>query len=141
MIDSFTGDFDFLSNFYPSSIVPWSLGEEFLTVENAFQASKTFDRVERKNIMAASPGEAKRLGRKVLLRPDWEDVKIDVMRKCLKLKFLYGTRLADKLVATHPHELVEGNYWGDTFWGVCDGEGENWLGRLLMERRDQLMGR
>jgi predicted NAD-dependent protein-ADP-ribosyltransferase YbiA (DUF1768 family) len=68
-------------------------------------------------------------------------VKVDVMRDLIAQKFAVGSELADRLLATGDQELVEGNTWGDTFWGVCDGVGENWLGRLLMERRAALRGR
>lgn len=74
------------------------------------------------------------------MREDWEAIKIDVMRYCLQEKFSAGSDLAAKLIATGDCELVEGNTWGDVFWGVCRGTGENRLGRLLMERREELKG-
>lgn len=135
MIDSFSGKYRFLSNFYPAKV---SLdGWDFPTVEHAFQAAKTLDSNKRRQIQqAASPGDAKRLGRTVNLRADWEDVKIDVMRQLLRRKFA-DPFLLSQLLATGTEELIEGNWWRDTFWGVCNGVGENHLGKLLMEIRDE----
>jgi predicted NAD-dependent protein-ADP-ribosyltransferase YbiA (DUF1768 family) len=79
-------------------------------------------------------GEA---GQKVTLRKDWEGVKIQVMRDVLRLKFA-NPGLRDRLLETGDRELIEGNTWGDTFWGVCRGSGKNWLGQLLMELRGEL---
>lgn len=136
MIDSFTGVNDFLSNFYPSSI--WYNGDPYATVEQAFQASKTFSDLERQEILAAlTPGQAKRLGKKCTLRADWELVKLDIMSELLRKKFSNVT-LAKLLIATGDEELIEGNSWGDTYWGVCNGVGENNLGKLLMKVRDEL---
>jgi ribA/ribD-fused uncharacterized protein len=137
-IDSFSGDYRFLSNFHPSPIVVRSI--VFPTVEHAYQAAKyrkdVADRTGLQASMAAvpSPGVAKRRGRAIELRPDWETVKIPIMRALLGLKFA-DEGLRALLRATAPAELVEGNTWGDRFWGVCNGQGENHLGRLLMEVR------
>ena len=87
--------------------------------------------------MAPRPGDAKRLGRQVALRPGWDDLRVEVMRGLLARKFAPGTDLAPRLLATGDAQLVEGNTWGDRFWGVCRGQGRNQLGQLLMERRDQ----
>ena len=81
---------------------------------------------------------AKKLGRACELREDWEDIKIDVMRDILRVKFKKGSHLGRLLVGTGDIPLVEGNTWNDVFWGVCNGSGENWLGRLLMEIRSEL---
>lgn len=83
-------------------------------------------------------GEAKKLGRTVVLRPDWNEVKVSIMRNVLALKFRQNPDLREKLLATGEAELIEGNHWKDTFWGVCNGVGENWLGKLLMELREEL---
>ena len=85
----------------------------------------------------ASPVIAKRIGRKVNLRADWEDVKCDIMKELLKKKF-ENAELAEKLLATGDMELVEGNNHGDRFWGMVNGVGKNMLGKLLMEVRDDL---
>lgn len=83
------------------------------------------------------------LGRAIPLRSDWEDVKVSVMRDLLRQKFS-TPEMASKLRDTRPHELVEGNWWHDCFWGRCTcsahgGKGENWLGLLLMETRETLV--
>lgn len=130
MIDSFKGPYAFLSNFHPSLV-----GGAYPTVEHAFQAAKTRDPEQRAKVATcATPAQAKRLGRKVTLRPDWEDVKLDVMEELLRQKF-ENPDLLTLLRATAPHELVEGNTWGDTYWGVCRGKGRNHLGKLLMKIR------
>ena len=85
-IDEFDGKFAFLSNFFPSPIK--SEGIVYPTVEHFFQAQKANTLSEKMAIAAAeTPGRAKRLGRLVSLRPDWEEVKVDVMRSGLELKF------------------------------------------------------
>jgi N-glycosidase YbiA len=137
VIDAFTGPYFFLSNFAESPVE--FEGAVYPTVEHAFAATKTLDFTERELIrLAARPGEAKRLGRQVALRPGWDDLRVDVMRALLARKFAPGTDLAARLLATADAQLVEGNTWGDRFWGVCRGEGRNQLGQLLMERRDEL---
>jgi ribA/ribD-fused uncharacterized protein len=109
------------------------------TVEHAYQAAKTLDQTERVVILAAlSPGSAKRLGKTVTKRTDWDDItKINVMAVLLKQKFADPVT-AHYLKETGDAELIEGNHWGDVFWGVCRGVGKNHLGRLLMEIRDTL---
>lgn len=138
MIDRFDGDYAFLSNFYPSSIFDSNDGLTYPTVEHFFQAKKSVILRERELISKAdTPGQAKRMGRKVQLRSDWEDIKLLVMEDALRRKFL-KPRFKEALLATGDEELVEGNHWGDTFWGVCKGVGENHLGKLLMKIREDL---
>ena len=135
-VDLFRGEYAFLSNFQKCNIE--FEGDVYPTVEHAFQAAKTFDKEERKRILSfASPVIAKRIGRKVKLRPDWEYVKCDIMLLLLKKKF-EDPELAEKLLATGDAELIEGNNHGDRFWGMVNGEGKNMLGKLLMEVRDDL---
>ncbi len=137
-IDSFTGEYHFLSNFYPQRVE--YEGEIYPTSEHAFQAAKTLDPRERDQFTDPhlTPGQAKRLGRKVSLRPDWDDVKFRVMAEILDVKFAPGTELAVRLKNTGDTELIEGNHWGDRIWGQVNGEGENWLGCILMGIRDEL---
>ena len=115
MINSFDGEFAFLSNFYES---PISDGEiTYPTVEHYFQAMKTPSIEEALEIAAApTPGHAKRLGRKCQLRSDWEEIKIPVMRSALHKKFS-DLELKAKLLATGDQHLEEGNTWHDNFWG------------------------
>ena len=137
-IDKFDGAYAFLSNFYPS-VVCDPEGIAYPTVEHYFQAMKTVYLSKRKEIAAApTPGTAKRMGRRVLLRSDWNDIRVEVMRRGLKQKFA-NPDLRKKLLATGNAELIEGNWWNDTFWGVCNGVGENHLGKLLMEIRSEIL--
>jgi N-glycosidase YbiA len=137
VIDSFRGNYGFLSNF---SLVDVEFdGRVYPSVEHAYQAAKTTDSIAREQIRRAySPSQAKRMGRKLDLRPDWDSVKLGVMEMLLRQKF-GAEPLKSKLAATYPHELVEGNHWNDTYWGVCDGKGENHLGRLLMKMRSDII--
>lgn len=130
LIDRFRGEYDFLSNFY--------VERDGVTTEHLFQSFKTLDKEAQDLIMKApTPGQAKRLGRQVPLRSDWEEVKDDVMLMLVRDKF-EDPELAEKLLATGEAELIEGNTWGDTYWGVCRGRGLNKLGRILMQVRDEL---
>lgn len=137
-IVSFSGPYRFLSNFYPAQI--YYDGVYYPTLEHAYQAAKTLNGVDRELIRgAATPGEAKTRGRRVTKRPHWDAIKLDVMERLLRGKFRPGSKLARQLIQTGNAELVEGNTWGDVFWGVCRGEGENHLGRLLMKLRRELV--
>ena len=136
MINQFDKEWAFLSNFYPREIE--FEGIIYPTNEHFFQAMKTLDINERKAIANAStPGLAKKMGRSVSLRPDWEDIKDDVMLEGLYRKFA-DDELADWLLDTGDEELVEGNWWHDRYWGVCDGVGQNKLGKLLMKVRSEI---
>lgn len=142
MIDKFEGKFEFLSNFYSS---PISDGKMIMpTVEHYFQAAKADNVYDYTAIAtAATPGQAKRIGRKAVLRHDWEDVKLNVMREALRKKFS-DPELKAKLLATGDQYLEEGNTWHDNFWGVChcircqDTMAHNNLGKLIMELRTEL---
>jgi ribA/ribD-fused uncharacterized protein len=139
VIGRFRGRHRFLSNFFPC-IVAYG-GIAYPSVEHAYQAAKTLDDDLRRSIASLSTaGEAKAFGSKLRLRPDWEEVKVQVMRELLLQKF-EDPQLMGWLLDTGEEELVEGNTWGDTFWGVCGGAGLNHLGRLLMEVRALLRAR
>jgi ribA/ribD-fused uncharacterized protein len=137
-IDSFQGEYRFLSNFWPA-VVEYE-GITYPSIEHAYQAAKTLDRNERRRIAAiVEPGDAKRAGRALPnQRKDWEQVKLRVMEDCVRYKFTHHADLRDKLLATGDAELIEGNTWNDRFWGVCDGQGENHLGKILMKIRAEL---
>lgn len=141
-IDSFRGAFDFLSNFYGASV--FYDGLWYQNSEAAFQSAKTLDPEMRKKFTAASPSQAKSMGRMVNLRPDWEQVKDGIMLEILRSKFAPGTRCAERLLATGSLRLIEGNTWHDNYWGVCQCEkcrgkkGLNHLGELLEKVRDEL---
>lgn len=142
-ISDFRGDHDFLSNFYPAEIV--FEGGTYPTVEHAFQAAKTPDYALRRKIRdAKSPSAAKAMGRKLKRRADWFSVSLAIMEDLVRYKFTHHADLRDKLIATGDAHLIEGNNWGDEFYGcVWDGKtsswrGENHLGRILMKVRDGL---
>jgi len=140
MTTAFRGDRHFLSNFYPCRVE--YDGIVFPSSEHAFQAAKTEDWNERNRIrLAKSPAEAKQIGRSVALVPGWDSARLSVMGGVLKAKFLGNEDLIVKLLATGDSPLVEENAWGDTFWGVCQGVGENNLGKLLMLLRRKLRER
>lgn len=143
MIGVFDGEFAWLSNFYESPIADEE-GIVYPTVEHYFQAMKTLDSSERFNIaIQPTPGKAKRCGRKVNLRPDWEEVKEEIMFIALRKKFS-NPILKAKLLATGNEYLEEGTTWHDNEWGVCRCErcqdilGKNKLGKLLMKLREEI---
>ena len=135
MINRFNGQYAFLSNFYPVQIT--FAGITYPSVENAFQAMKTLDFNERLQFVNLTPGEAKYKGKHITLRPHWDNIKPAIMKTLLELKF-QNSELREKLLATGEEELVEGNTWNDTFWGVCNGVGKNYLGKLLMRIREEI---
>lgn len=137
IIDNFSGNFSFLSNFYPASFE--IDGVKWPTAEHYYQAMKTTSKVEQDMIRKLDyPGKAKKAGQKVDLRPDWDEVKDEVMLTCLKAKFEQNKYIRTQLINTRHHVLIEGNSWYDTYWGV-DSElgGQNKLGKILMQLREE----
>lgn len=124
MITSFSGSHAFLSNFF--------IEPDHTHVEGEYQAAKCRVPADRQRFQGLPPAKAKALGRKVLLRKDWEAVKVEIMFELVKQKFIDHPVLRRWLLDTAPQELIEGNYWGDRFWGVYYGEGQNQLGKILM---------
>jgi ribA/ribD-fused uncharacterized protein len=136
-IGEFQGKYRFLSNFWPAEVE--FEGIAYPSAEHAYQSAKTLDRGERERIAKITDaGEAKKAGRALKLRDDWEQVKFDVMEQCVRNKFTRNAELREKLLATGGAELIEGNTWGDRVWGVYQGQGENRLGKILMKVRDEL---
>lgn len=137
-IYGFTGEYRFLSNFYPSVVT--LEGVQYPTVEHAYQAAKTFNPYEREYIRTRStPAAAKRSGKTFFrMRPDWDDAKVYVMEGLLRQKFTGYHDLSLKLYETGDIYIEETNTWGDTFWGVCNGKGQNVLGNLLMKIRSDI---
>ena len=133
MIDCFRNEYYFLSNFYPCEFV--YKGIKYLNSEAAFQAQKCLSESEKKQFSTLSANQAKSLGRKVKLRKDWEEVKDDIMLDIVLTKFSTNFYLKNKLLATKNEELIEGNFWGDRYWGQVNGVGQNKLGKILMEVR------
>lgn len=137
MINSFRGKYDFLSNFYPSSVYWDRL--PYPSVEHAFQAAKTLDSKEREKIRRTpSAGTAKKLGRNVTLRENWNEYRLILMEELLRQKFTRHEWLQRALIETGDEHLEEGNYCGDSFWGTVNGVGENNLGKLLMKIRAEI---
>jgi len=142
MINQFDNKYFFLSNFSKSNLI--YDGISYPTVEHAFQAVKTLDISERKRIAALpTPGEAKRAGRRVSLRDDWEEVKDGIMYEILKEKFKDPV-LKQKLLDTGDEYLEEGTTWHDNYWGNCycakckEIQGKNVLGKTLMKIREEI---
>ena len=138
IIKKFVGKYDFLSNFYEATVT-WQ-GLTYANSEAAFQAGKVITTEERQAFTVLDPAKAKRLGRKVALRPDWEEIKTGVMEEVVRAKFTQHPDLAERLLATGDAQLVEGTLWNDTCWGIDlhTGVGENRLGIILMKVRDEL---
>lgn len=135
-IDRFKDDYFFLSNFYE---VPVEYdGLKYGSSESAFQAQKCEFPAKRVEFQNLNPSKSKALGRKVTLREDWDEVKNRVMLEIVRNKFKQNPELKEKLIATGDAYLEEGNWWGDKTWGVCNGVGENRLGKILMKVRDEL---
>ncbi len=136
MIDKFSGKNRWLSNFWPAEVE--LDGMLYSSVEHAYQAAKTLNMEDRALFQGITAGVAKRLGKKLVVRDDWNEVKIAVMTHLNLQKYQNHPELAANLIATGDQQLVEGNTWGDVFWGVCNGVGENHLGKILMEIRKNI---
>jgi ribA/ribD-fused uncharacterized protein len=139
MIKQFKEEYDWLSNFYPVQLKVGRL--TYPSVEHFYVGIKCKSFLDRDNIANGNytAGEVKKLGRKLEIREDWDEVKLGVMKFGLSIKFNQEP-FKSKLKQTGTQIIQEGNYWNDTFWGVClkSGNGQNNLGKLLMEIRDQL---
>jgi ribA/ribD-fused uncharacterized protein len=136
-IDKFDGEYQFLSNFYACSVV--YEGHVYPSSEHAYQAAKTLNQKARYvfTFPFMTAGMSKHLGQALELRPNWDKIKLAQMASILEAKF-DNDDLRKALIATGDAELIEGNAWGDTYWGVCNGKGNNFLGKLLMELRKKL---
>lgn len=140
-IAGFNGEYRFLSNFWYSPIVLEEIW--FRTAEHAFQSAKgvNFNEV-RQVISAATPGDAKRLGRKIQMKDNWMDIRNEVMELIVRAKFQQNTNLKDLLIETGDLPIIELNNWGDTYWGMTEymgiRKGQNFLGKILMKIRSEL---
>ena len=136
-IAGFTGEYAFLSNFYPATIVHDD-GVTYPTAEHAYQAQKTTNPTTKQKIASLPyPGAAKRYGAKLPLTEEWSWERYTVMDRVLMLKF-QDPVLQKRLLDTENARLVETNFWGDVYWGVCNGTGANVLGTLLMSIRARM---
>lgn len=135
-ITSFSGEFVWLSNFYPARVQ--YAGLTYPTVENAYQAAKLLDPGVRIPFTRCTPREAKRMGGRFMIRSDWEDLRLAIMEQLIRQKFA-DEYLRKRLCRTRGRQLIEGNNWGDRFWGMCNGVGENHLGIILMRVREDVL--
>ena len=137
MIDKFEGSYRWLSNFWEVPVV--YEGVNWPTAEHAYQAAKFEDHIIRNKILDnPNPRSAKKYGKSQGMRTDWDNIKLRIMHDIVAAKFNQHHMLAEQLLATGNKQLIEGNWWGDKFWGVCKGEGENHLGKILMQVREAL---
>ena len=140
-IQEFQKEYRFLSNFWSCPVM--FEGVIYPSAENAYQAAKCDNREDRAQFLNISAADAKRLGKSIVLRSNWEVVREEIMLEIEKDKYTRNPDLAQKLMDTAPQRLVEGNNWHDTYWGVDlgTGEGENKLGRILEDVRRDLIER
>jgi ribA/ribD-fused uncharacterized protein len=136
-ITRFIGEHAFMANFHLSTL--YVDGKPYPSVEHAYQASKAASEETKEMIRRAkTPMEAKKLGRALLLPEGWEEGKVDLMRRLVRSKF-ENPLLREMLRMTGDAELIQDNKWNDRFWGVYKGEGQNWLGKILMEIRQEIL--
>lgn len=137
MINEFRGETRWLSNFHEAPFI-WNY-HIWKTTEHAYQAAKTLNPDAFMAVLLCdTPGQAKNMGQSVPLREDWDDIKLRIMHEVNFCKYTQNDYLKDALLATEEEELIEGNNWGDTFWGVCNNYGHNHLGKTLMKIRTEL---
>jgi ribA/ribD-fused uncharacterized protein len=158
MIDRFTGEYFFLSNMYPLQYRILAAGSTAVnSAEAAYQAAKFLDFAKRRDVAlvtAESRGRGERLdgiasknfARELIaagepLQPNWQNVKLGVMQEVVRRKFIANFDIRKKLAATDGEQLIEGNTWNDTFWGVDleSGIGENHLGIILTNIRQEIL--
>ncbi len=137
MITEFQGEYRWLSNFWPVNVI--YDGVTYPSVENAYQAAKAGLASERVVFETCAPNIAKRLGKRVRIRPDWDLIRLATMYNLNYQKY-QDEEMRKKLLATGDQVIQEGNRWHDTYWGVDleTGEGENHLGKILMQIREEL---
>ena len=138
MIKEFKNQYFFLSNFYECPIYYNKL--VFCNAEAAFQAQKVIDEKEQYKFINLNASQARKLGKTIVLRKDWEEVKDNIMYEIVKRKFTVNKELQQKLIDTKDEELVEGNWWHDTYWGIDSktGIGKDKLGKILMKVREEV---
>ena len=114
-------------------------GRWWNNVESAYQSRKALNPEDIVKIVnAKTPREARDLGQKIKMRPDWDEIKDNIMYECVMAKFLQNKELLIELLNTNPHELVEDSPV-DSYWGCgLDGNGKNMLGKILMRVRQEL---
>lgn len=135
-IDRFRGKYYFLSNFFICNVEYENL--TYTNTEAAFQAQKSLDTNIKRKFTDLDPLKAKRLGRRIDLRDDWNEIRDEVMYNVCMAKFSQNDDLRKSLIDTGDATLIEGNPWNDRYWGMCKGKGKNKLGKILMKIRDEL---
>lgn len=135
-IDEFIDEYYFLSNFYECPVKYHNI--VYPHTESAFQAQKTHDEKIRNIFTKITPSEAKRLGKNIYLRKDWNEIKDHKMYSICYAKFTQNPELREKLLDTQDAILIEGNKWHDTYWGKYKNKGRNKLGKILMKIREEL---
>lgn len=129
-IKGFFGDYRFLSNYHKCPV--WFEGVLYTSTEAAYQAAKSEDSFIRLQFKDLEPNDAKKLGQKIQHRSNWHNIKYDIMSSIVFEKFFRNQVERNLLINTNNKYLEETNHWGDQYWGVSDGKGENSLGRILM---------
>lgn len=136
-ISGFQGEYRFLSNFWMCTVNIGGL--KFPSAEHAYQASKSsFPEIWFKMLKLSSPFQAKRLGKNIPIRPNFDEMKLSFMEEIVTAKFHQNRALGNLLLDTDDREIIETNTWNDTYWGVCNGWGQNHLGKILMNVRNDL---
>jgi len=135
-IKGFFGEYRWLSNFHLYNIEYENI--IYPSTEHAYQAAKSLDPNIREEFINLSCEKARLKGQIIDIRPDWQDIKYSVMYDVILYKFETNKDLKSKLIETGDKYLEETNHWNDTYYGVCDGVGENNLGKILMEIRSKL---
>lgn len=135
-VNRFRGEYFFLSNMYPCRVK--LDGVYYPSVENAYQVSKTEDVELRKLFQGYTPRRSKKMGRTLVIREDWIGKQLSIMEMLVRQKFVSYPDLGWALTQIEGR-IEDGNTWGDKFWGVCDGEGENHLGYILMDVRQDII--
>lgn len=133
-IDKFSDTYEFLSNMYEAPVC--YQGITYNNSESAYQAQKNPDEIQK--FIGITGYAAKKLGRKINMRPDFDTVKLQIMYEIVLAKFSQNSDIRQKLMGTKDAILIEGNYWHDHFWGICDNAGKNHLGKILMQVREEL---
>lgn len=129
MIEEFIDQYAFLSNDY------WFSGT---TVTHHYEASKTLSlKIGQEILKLGTPTEAREIGRRVLLRPGWDEMQLIVMRNLVEIKFAYPF-LRSQILSTGDEELLNNNNYKDKYWGIYQGEGSNYLGRILSYVRQEI---
>lgn len=132
-ITKFIGEYAFLSNFYECQIKYKTL--LFNSAESAFQSCKCKNEEDKIKFTTLSPVESKKYGKRIQLIDNWDTLKNSFMTDIVYNKFNQNLSLKYKLLETYPLNLIEGNKWNDTYWGICNGRGLNILGKILMNTR------